>query len=287
MVSSINSSDSNGLQQLMAQMYQKMNSADTDGTKGLSKSELSSVDAGSDVGGAAFLKSLNDQFDSIDADGNGQLSASEISSAKPPQSGIGGMGAMGPPPGLEIEGSVEETSTKASTDATSSTSSTSSTDSTSSDSIETLLEKLMAKILEEISNVQKKAESGNSEETKSPKDPISSLTASADTDGTSGLSLKELSSVDSSSDAGKANFINNLIKNFESIDSNSDGQLSTSEISASKPDGQTMAVNNASNGLNDLGSSLGSLSSSFVQKLLSSYQNGGLSALASSLNIAG
>jgi len=277
MVSSINNADSTGIQQLMAQMYQKMNAADTDGTKGLSKSELSSVASGSDVGGAAFLKSLTDQFDSIDADGNGQLSANEISSAKPPQ------GPMGPPPGLAIEGSVEETSTTASTKATSSTSS---TDSKSSDTIETLLEKLMAKILEEISNVQKKAETGNSEKTATDKDPITSLTSSADTDGTSGLSLKELSSVDASSDAGKANFINNLIKNFDSIDSNSDGQLSTSEISASKPNGQQMA-NNSSNALSDLGSSLGSMSGSFVQKLLSSYQNGGLSTLASSLNIAG
>lgn len=125
MVSSINGSESSAIQQMMATMFQKMGAADTDGTAGLSKSELSSVDAGSDVGGSAFLKSLTDQFDQIDTDGNGQLSKNEIASAKPHK------GAMGPPPGLEIEGVND-------------------TDSTSSSSNGTSIEELLAKFIKSL-----------------------------------------------------------------------------------------------------------------------------------------
>ena len=102
MVSSIDSKD-DSMQMLMMQMFQKMKTADTDGTKGLSKDELSSIDAGSDVGGSAFLKSLTDQFDTLDADGNGQLTSDEIAKAHPRE-------PMGPLPGMNLSSSASSSS---------------------------------------------------------------------------------------------------------------------------------------------------------------------------------
>lgn len=94
MTTSINSTDS--IQLMMMQMYQKINAANTDGVSGLSKKELSSVNAGDDVGGAAFLKSLTEQFDALDKNQNGQLSAQEIF----PPNALNGQ--MGIPPGLNL-----------------------------------------------------------------------------------------------------------------------------------------------------------------------------------------
>lgn len=265
MVSSISSTESS-IQQLMAAMYQKMNAADTDGIAGLSKKELSSIDVGDDVGGGGFLQSLSAQFDKIDTDGNGQLSAKEISSAKP-------TGPMGPPPGLELNATKSD-------DATGST-----------NSIEAMMEKLLKAMMEALSKSQEKLAS--SDQTTGAKKAIDSLLASADTDGTAGLSANELSAIDTSGNAGKANFVNNLIKNFDKIDTDGNGQLSQSEIIASKPEGPPpeMAVaNGSSSSSNGLGNSLSNLSNAFIQKLLSSYQNGDLSgtlsSLTSSLNLA-
>jgi Ca2+-binding EF-hand superfamily protein len=97
MVSSIGSNaGASSIQQMMAEFQRKLQSADTDGTAGLSKEELSSIDTGDDKGGANFLKTLTENFDKLDSDGNGQLSESEIKAAKPPK-------PMGPPPGMMIE----------------------------------------------------------------------------------------------------------------------------------------------------------------------------------------
>lgn len=96
MTVNINSIDTDNIQLMMAQMYQKLNAADTDGVSGLSKKELSSVNVGDDIGGAAFLKTLNEQFDALDKDKNGELTAKEIF----PQDLL--KKQMGPPPGLEI-----------------------------------------------------------------------------------------------------------------------------------------------------------------------------------------
>lgn len=160
MVSSISgSSGSDYIQQLMTQMLKNMSAADTDGTKGLSKAEISSISAGEDKGGENFLKELSSNFDKIDTDGNGQLTGEEIKSARPPR------GQMGPPPGL-----------------------------------------------------------------------MDALT-SADTDGTTGLSTDELSSIDSKGNKGQSSFIQNLTENFDKLDANKDGQLSSDEIAASKPSG--------------------------------------------------
>lgn len=92
MTASINGTDNI---QLLTGMYQKLNAANTDGISGLSKKELSSVNPGDDIGGAAFLKSLTEQFDALDQNQNGQLSAQEIF---PPNV----FGQMGMPPGLDL-----------------------------------------------------------------------------------------------------------------------------------------------------------------------------------------
>lgn len=89
MVSGINSTAEDNLQ-LMAQMYQKLNKADTDGISGLSKGELSSIETGKDIGKTDFLKKLQEQFDALDTDGNGQLSADEIAKLKA-QNGVAKM----------------------------------------------------------------------------------------------------------------------------------------------------------------------------------------------------
>lgn len=82
MVSGINNAAEDSIQ-LMAQMYQQLNKADTDGVSGLSKGELSSINTGNDVGKADFLKALQEQFDALDTDGNGQLTADEIAKLEP------------------------------------------------------------------------------------------------------------------------------------------------------------------------------------------------------------
>lgn len=251
MVSSINAAESS-IQQLMLQMYQKMSAADTDGIAGLSKEELSSIDVGNDVGGAGFLQSLTAQFDKIDANGDGQLSAEEIAFAKPSKE------PLGPPPGLEL------------------------TSTGSSESTDNIMEKILKKLSEKFTDSYKKAESGD----KSPANAIASLCAKADTDGVKGLSLDELSAVDTSKDTRQAGFINNLIENFKSIDTDGDGQLSQSELQNAIPkqfSKQEMAAMN-----NSFGSfgGLSNLSGNLVQKLLNSYQNGDLSKLVSSLSVA-
>lgn len=81
MVSGINSVDSDSVKQLLADIYNKMSVADTDGKAGLSKSELASVNSNGDVGTAAFQKVFTEQFDKLDADKNGQLSQSELQSS--------------------------------------------------------------------------------------------------------------------------------------------------------------------------------------------------------------
>lgn len=225
MVSTIN--NNNSIQLMMAQMFQKMQTADTDGTKGLSKDELSSIDSGSDVGGAAFLKSLTNQFDELDADGNGQLSESEIASAKPPE-------------GEPVSGSKKR------------------------DSIEELVEKLLQEALQAMSD---KFKHTSNETTSNSVQKVDLSTA--DTDGTKGLSVAELSSVDTSKDAGKANFVNNLISNFKTLDKDGDGQLTQNEIQAAKTTSQ-MELGS------EIGKTLGQLSAAFAQKLISSYQGSGL-----------
>lgn len=279
MTSSISSTSQDSIQLMMAQMFQKMNAADTDGTKGLSKDELLSIDTSGDIGGSAFLQSLEKQFDSLDADGNGELSSDEISSAKPPTGG-----PMGPPPGMSIESSDN------SANSTSTTSTISSTDSTSSTQKESLVEELLEKLLASFAESYDKTTGASTDATQK----VSSLISSADKDSSGSLSLNELSSLSTSSNSPEAGFVNDLAKNFKSYDTNGDGQLSQDEMKAAIPQKQYSAqelasmaetMSNSNDSANSLTSSLGSLSSSFIQKLLSNYQNSGLSNWVSSLSI--
>ena len=57
----------------------------------------------------------------------------------------------------------------------------------------------------------------------------------ADNDGVKGLSLEEVTSIDTSNDEGGAAFIKSLQEQFETLDANSDGQLSQEEMSYTKP----------------------------------------------------
>ena len=259
MVSSINSTDSDDMQQMMALMYQKIGAADKDGIAGLSKGELASVNAGNDVGGSAFLKSLTAQFDVLDADKNGQLSSEEIASAKPP-------GQMGPPPGLQLESSV-------STDSTQSTG-----------SVDSVLQKLLEALMKSFMDSYSKEDNSKSA------DAVTSLTATADTDKTKGVSLAELASVNTSGNTTQAKFVNDLMQNFANYDKDGDGQLSQSELQAAIPkefSQQDMAaMANKGSDTSGFGSALSSFSGSIMEKLISSYKNGDLAKMVSSLNIA-
>lgn len=302
MVSGIGSNSSSiSMQQLMAAMMSKMSAADTDGTEGLSKSELSSITAGDDKGGANFLNTLSKNFDKIDSDGNGQLSANEIKAARPSR------GQMGPPPGLGLD-STESTDSTSSTDSTNSTSSTDSTN---------LMEALFKKLLKALEDsFEKSVESASTDGTNSSNtDAVSSTNSdssakkldlsAADTDGVSGLSKTELSSVDTSSDPKATGFLNELSKNFDKIDTNGDGQLSTDEINAAKPHhghhhtaSQTtaQATTDTSSSANSQSSSNGNSSSNgsstltnlseyLLKQLLSSYKDN-ISNVSSALNLA-
>lgn len=296
MVSSINSADPN-IMQLMAGMYQKMSAADTDGSGSLSKAELSSIASNDSADSSPFLKALVEKFDDIDSDGDGQLSAKEIGAIRP-------HGPLGPPPGLDLgdelstkeigsirpHGPVNQESDSDSANVTNVQSASaakspdgvSSTDPTSSNSsIEAMIEKVLNQLMEAVSKgAEKLADEINSKSNSSSVDKL----ASADTDGKAGLSVAELSSIDTSKDIGRANFIKNLTENFAKFDTNGDGQLSKDEIIASKSTKNPTATgaNSIASGLN----ALGGISGAFAQKLINSYQNGGLSNLASSLNLA-
>lgn len=286
MVSSISSSESD-IQQMMALMLQQMGSANTDGISGLSKTELSSIDASGDIGGSAFLKSLTEQFDSLDTDGSGQLSSEEISKAMPPK------GAMGPPPGLPIDSDgdgdlMDAINSPKDAKKTESTNSTSATDTSSSgSSLSDAIEQLISSLLESFSESFDKSSSSTSNEA-AAQEAAKSVTSVADSDGNGAVSLNELSSIDSSA---ISDLSNQLSRNFKTYDTNNDGELSAEEMKAAmqKPDKQfsmrelaAMSSNDSSNSYGDL---LGGSSSNFVQKLISGYQNSGLSNIASSISL--
>ncbi len=96
--------------------------------------------------------------------------------------------------------------------------------------------------------------------------------ASSDTDGTSGLSKDELSSINTGTDKSKADFISNIIQNFDTLDTNKDGQVSLDELMP--------------------GNTLSKSSSDYMLKLLSNYQDyqddsdSDSSGLSSTLNIS-
>lgn len=203
MVASIGSSDSN-MQMLMAQMYAKMNKADTDGTSGLSKDEMSSIDTSDDVGGAAFLQSLNDQFSTLDTDQNGQLSSDEISKAKPTQQQDA---PMGPPPGMMIEGLDSSSSTSSSSDSSSSD--------TYSDLLNSLVDSITSSLdtnkdgtvsLEELQNAISGGKSDNATDSSATTADASNTTSnSGDSSSSSfGDTLKDLS----------GNFLQKLISSY-------------------------------------------------------------------------
>lgn len=274
MTTSINCSDSDSIKQMMALMFQKMKAADADGTSGLSKSELSSIDAGEDFGGADFLKSLNAQFDSLDADGNGQLSTKEIASAKPLS------GPMGPPPGLNI------TSDEDSTDLTGSVATTKTNDTTASAaSTGDLLASLLEKLLKALSDSYPKGDDSSS----SNAGKATSLVSSSDTDKSGGLSLDELKSVNTRGNTGKAGFVNDLVSNFSKYDTDSDGNLSQSEILASMPKefSQQNIAGMSGSSSSDSGNTLSNLTA-FMGKLMNSYKDSGaLSSIASTSTLFG
>lgn len=64
--------------------------------------------------------------------------------------------------------------------------------------------------------------------------------SNADTDGVKGLSQEELASIDSFDDVGGSAFLKTLTEQFDTLDSDGDGQLTTEEISSVKPPSEPM-----------------------------------------------
>lgn len=279
MVSSITNSASNNIEDLITQMFKKLNAADKDGIQGLSKNELSSINTGDDAGGAAFLKSLETQFNRLDTNSDGQLSSQEISNAIPPKE------PMGPPPGMSIE-SNDKDSDDANKILSTTASTTSGTSSTSSNSMEDMLEKLMTSFMDSFIKKFNQETSTSSASSSTTSNPVSSLVSAADSDKSGVLSLNELSSLDTGNNKAQSGLVNDLINNFKNYDTNSDGTLSAKELSAAIPDNNALAGNFNESGATSLGSSLGSASASFLQKLLSNYGSD-FSGLKSSLSIVG
>lgn len=262
MVSQVNGTSEDNIQMMMAQMLQKINSADTDGITGLSKSELSSIDTSGNQGGTSFLKSLENQFDKLDTDGDGELSSEEISKAIPKRE------HMGPPPGLSLDASTSLT-----------TSTTSTTSGTSDTSVSELFKEVMTSFEKSFIN-----NFGNNSP-QSSSDKVSDIASAADTDKSGGVSLSELSSLNINNTSEKG-IVNDLVNNFKNYDTNGDGALSTTELSAAVSDKTGLGGDIGANGAEKLGNSLGRVSASFVQKLLNNYSNS-FPGLNSSLNIAG
>ena len=91
MITSIGSSN-----ETLAQILDKLNSINTDGSKGISKKELNALNEETD-----FTKTLMECFDSIDNDKDGELTTDEVSE----KSTL--LGQMGVPAGLQIEDASE------------------------------------------------------------------------------------------------------------------------------------------------------------------------------------
>ena len=130
----------------------------------------------------------------------------------------------------------------------------------------------------------------------------------ADTDGLSGLSKAELASVDTGANLDAEAFLKTLTEKFDTIDKNQDGQLSTDEILKSTlqqplgpPPGLFLGNANSDNknvqsfaakAMNKIYEQSGSelkdkisdLASTFIQKLIDKYKDGGFSGLTSSLS---
>lgn len=279
MVLNVSASGLNDIQQLMAEMYQKMSTADTDGVAGLSQSELSSISTTENSGDSAFLESLSKQFNQLDTDGNGQLSSSEIALARPSE-------PMGPPAGLDLEILPEETNSSDETDDTYSIQSAKTNETTNStDSFNDLISKLWESFL---ASFNEKNDDSDSDSGTDSDNALTSITKLADTNASNSISMEELFSIDTGNTSGNTDFINNLMNNFTSYDSDGNGELSQSELKAAtltKDLQQTSAITNSEEATNNITNSIRNLSSSFVQKLMDNYQNGNLSNLASSFNL--
>lgn len=76
-----NGYDANSMQQLVSQIMTTIKNSDTDGTKGLSKAELSAIGDKDFSGESSFFNVLTNSFARIDSDGNGQITNQEISNS--------------------------------------------------------------------------------------------------------------------------------------------------------------------------------------------------------------
>lgn len=278
MVSSItNGTSSMSLQQLFADMKSKMGAADTDGTQGLSKQELSSIDTGGNTQESNFLKTLSDNFDKIDSNGDGQISSNEIKAARPHHHGH-----MGPPPGMNIESTD-------SADSTTSTNATSSTDPTSSTSAIGIMDSLIKQLIAALEKAEagisgQMSTNGNGSDTVASVDSTqqasSASNASLNTQ-TAGITKDDLASIAGNDGHSGHGFIKKLQENFDKIDTDSDGQLSKSEIKAFADSNSKTAGSDVSNA----GSKIANISEYFMKQLVSTYQNNS-AAINSALNIA-
>lgn len=245
----LSSVGNNSSEQLMT-TYAKISKYDSDGTSGLSKSELSSyIEGNSNSDDNAFALSLSQEFDKLDTDRNGELSEEEASYS-------------------EYDGSASNSSSSSNL-TTESISGTASSD----DNIKTQSQNLLTAYLKQYTKSYDK--SCDSDDDK--KAIIKSLMGKYDTNGDGGLSIDELSSIDTSDSSPESQFADDLKTQFKSLDTNNDGLLSIQEMQKGLMKKQYSAheISEMSQKLSDSdgnGTSLGTSNSSFVQGLLNKYK---------------
>lgn len=132
----------------------------------------------------------------------------------------------------------------------------------------------------------------DSDEAAKKKALIKSLVAEGDTNKDGGLSMDELSSIDTKDNPKKAQFVNELISQFKSLDKNKDGILSVDEmqelLKRKKYSAKDLA--NMYEGLNSTDSSSNKDSSknmhlSFEQNLINYYKKNDLSIQQNNFNL--
>lgn len=280
MVSGMYSIDPGSITQCF-QLYNKMKSANTDGIEGWSKSELASINTGSNSANSDFLHALSENFDKLDSDGNGEITRDEITE------GISSK-LINSPDGTHLAPTknINDADSPTASDSADSTSDSKSTSTELLASIEQLIEKMLQQAVNGLSGkYDAKSNDPTSTQNQASSTTAVTSTSSVDSSGKPGLSLAELSAIDTNNNPNNAGFVNDLINNFSKYDTDGDGKLSKSEMEASK-----LATSNAATSadqLNNTEISFNHLTGPLMSKLLSNYSNLNLSSLASTLSIAG
>lgn len=150
--------------------------------------------------------------------------------------------------------------------------------SNSNNSAKELMKKILDKSVENYAESYDKTCKSSDDE---KKNVLKSLVSKADKDGDGALSLSELSSLDPCDDVVEKGLVNDLIREFRTLDTNNDGKLSMKEMQEllkrkqfSQQELAAMAESSdSSKAQKHLGNPLGSVTSPLVEQLLSNVKS--------------